>query len=189
MHACQWGSYQVALFLLDHGAAVNRVDHAGRSALLWTAPTGASLKTIALLLERGADPSLTARVHEDEEAGYSRGSSDEGLGGGATYLMRSCSLGYDQIVRLLLQHGGSNIDMRDLRAGRTALHFACESGKAGAAKLLLDWGADPFVKDEDGRSPLDVARMWDRRDCVQVLEVRCPSHFTSWLGQSGCLSN
>jgi ankyrin repeat protein len=25
MHACQWGCYPVVLFLLDHGAAVNKV--------------------------------------------------------------------------------------------------------------------------------------------------------------------
>lgn len=199
MHACQWGCFQVALFLLDNGAAVNRVDHAGRSALHWTAPTGASLKTIALLLERGADPSLTACVHEDDEearggawrasregwgAGKTSSSGGRGgsisTGGGATYLMRACSLGYNQIVRLLLQHGGSDVDMRDLQ-GRTALHFACENGKAGATQLLLDWGADPFLEDKDGRSALDVARMWGQQDCSQVLEVRAFARFACWL--------
>lgn len=111
MHACQWGCFQVALFLLDQGAGVNRVDHAGRSALQWTAPTGASLRTIALLLERGADPSLTSQ--EDEAGGSSCGGEDriqaqhyKQLRGGATFLMRACSFGYDQIVRLLLLHGG-----------------------------------------------------------------------------------
>lgn len=91
----------------------------------------------------------------------------------------------------------SDLDARDAH-GRTALFYASETGKAGAAQLLLgasclstrfdslikpshalqlytqhtDWGADPFVRDADGRSPLDVARIWDRRDCARVLEVR-----------------
>lgn len=113
--------FQVALFLLDHGAGVNRVDHAGRSALQWTAPTGASLRTITLLLERGADPSLTS---QEDEAGGSGSDSGCGSGcgedrvqaqhckhhrhlrGGATFLMRACSFGYTQIVQLLLLHGG-----------------------------------------------------------------------------------
>lgn len=33
-----------------------------------------------------------------------------------------------------------------------------------------DNGADPFLRDAQGRSPLDVARVWDRRDCAMVLE-------------------
>ncbi len=155
MHACQWGCYHVAAFLLDQGAAVNKVDYAGRSALQWSAPTGASLRTIQLLLERGADPSLTSSPHhpaamgehedDDEETAAREGEAGQQAGsrcirrprggasgaggggssasaasaasahyrhhrhvrGGATFLMRACSFGYDQIVRLLvLRHGG-----------------------------------------------------------------------------------
>jgi ankyrin repeat protein len=83
------------------------VDHAGRSALLWTAPTGASLRTIALLLERGADPSLTSRldamIHNDDDDDDEEEENNT-LGTGASFLMKASSFGYNQIIRLLLLH-------------------------------------------------------------------------------------
>jgi ankyrin repeat protein len=44
-------------------------------------------------------------------------------------------------------------------------------------KLLLEYGADPTVKDEDGRTPLDIARAEGRRKVVSVIE--------KWLRRRG----
>lgn len=44
-----------------------------------------------------------------------------------------------------------------------------------------DFGADPFLRDAQGRSPLGVARMWDRRECVQVLEDWEKAALLRWL--------
>ena len=57
MHACQWGQYQVCLFLLDRNAHVNVLDFTRRSALDWSLVSGASVRIVELLLERGVDVS------------------------------------------------------------------------------------------------------------------------------------
>jgi ankyrin repeat protein len=37
-------------------------------------------------------------------------------------------------------------------------------------KLLLEYGADPTVKDKDGKTPLDLARVKGRRKVVSIIE-------------------
>lgn len=44
-----------------------------------------------------------------------------------------------------------------------------------------DFGADPFLRDAQGRSPLGMARMWDCRECVQVLEDWEKANLLRWL--------
>ena len=39
----------------------------------------------------------------------------------------------------------------------TALHFASEGGYLKAAEVLISYGADPNIKSNDGRLPVDVA--------------------------------
>ena len=48
------------------------------------------------------------------------------------------------------------IDHWDIPLG-TALHWAAATGHEEAARMLLDYGADPNVLSGDGRTPLDVA--------------------------------
>ena len=50
---------------------------------------------------------------------------------------------------------GARIDERDAR-GRTALMIAAEGGHAGIADLLLARGADPALKDKDGKRAADL---------------------------------
>ena len=52
--------------------------------------------------------------------------------------------------------------MRELQGkhdkGSTALHRAASTADVPLVKLLLDKGADPFIKDERGEMPLDLAK-------------------------------
>ncbi len=58
----QYGTYNMARFLIDRGANVNGVDdHRGRTALHWTAVRGAGKEFVTYLLDRGADPSIRDR--------------------------------------------------------------------------------------------------------------------------------
>jgi ankyrin repeat protein len=45
------------------------------------------------------------------------------------------------------------VDLRDI-SGRTALHYACRSGKIESVSLLLENGASPSIKDKGGRTAL-----------------------------------
>ncbi|KAH8692272.1 ankyrin repeat-containing domain protein [Talaromyces proteolyticus] len=45
--------------------------------------------------------------------------------------------------------------------GKTALHYACRSGRPETVKLLLEAGADPSLQDRLGRSPLESCAEFD----------------------------
>ena len=53
--------------------------------------------------------------------------------------------------------------------GRTALHYAARGGDLTLCRLLLEAGADPTRLDDDGRTPLEVARKYRKRDVVYLL--------------------
>jgi len=57
----------------------------------------------------------------------------------------------------LLEEGvDPNVRLLD-RQGGTALHVAARTGDVDAAKVLLDYRADPNARDDHGKTPLDYA--------------------------------
>lgn len=56
--------------------------------------------------------------------------------------------------------------------GRTALHYAAAAGFQKVITILLDHGADFTIRDEQGETPLDLARRNNRIAAVNLLEKR-----------------
>jgi ankyrin repeat protein len=57
--------------------------------------------------------------------------------------------------------------------GRTPLHVAAEKCRVfDVARVLLDYGADPTIRDSKGRTPLDVGD-------------KCPEEFREMLRRGG----
>ena len=70
-------------------------------------------------------------------------------------LMRGCKL--DDVERFLKQHS-ENIDInRFSPEGQTPLHEACQNGNLEATKILLQFGANPYLTNRDGFSILHLA--------------------------------
>ena len=61
-----------------------------------------------------------------------------------------------------------NVDAED-KAGTTPLHWACRKANSTAVKLLLEWRADPTVRDSRGWSALHHACWADDYDPVALL--------------------
>eukprot|EP00933_Yihiella_yeosuensis_P016867 TRINITY_DN14267_c0_g1_i1.p1 TRINITY_DN14267_c0_g1~~TRINITY_DN14267_c0_g1_i1.p1 ORF type:complete len:839 (-),score=222.19 TRINITY_DN14267_c0_g1_i1:117-2399(-) len=55
--------------------------------------------------------------------------------------------------------------------GRTALHRAAFHGWKPVVDLLLNHGADPFIKDSDGRKPIDLARNGHIKDLIEGCDI------------------
>ena len=68
-----------------------------------------------------------------------------------------------KVVRQLLDLG-ARISTIATRAGRTALMIAAEGGHAGIADLLLARGADPALKDKDGKRAADLTVLTSLRE-------------------------
>src|SRR5580692_442332 len=171
------GNYELASFLIDSKAQVNRADTQGFTPLFWavdrrnmeTAPnfpwmvTADPLPLIKRLLEAGADPN--ALVNNTPRARMRAGSPRIVF---ATALMRAAFSGDLDLVKLLLAKGADPHTMSKDR--ETPLMAACGTGfingynkertpaeRLAVVKLLIDLGEDVNAADGYGITPLMVA--------------------------------
>lgn len=85
-------------------------------------------------------------------------------------LMNAASQGATrQVIQLL--SGGLDINACN-EDGATALHQAAFFNREEVVALLLSQGADPFIKDQRGRMPLDLAKQWRFTAIVRLLRRR-----------------
>jgi hypothetical protein len=131
--------------------------------LLLKSRTEACIAIVRLLLERGADPTLTP---------------DSGL----TPLIKASSRGQLEVVRLLLDHPSGEAMINKADRHRLTLWWACRNGRVGVVRPLLEGGADPTIipNTKNGKSAIAIAReepesdyinAEGRRECVAELEV------------------
>ena len=65
----------------------------------------------------------------------------------------------EKMVALLLRNR-ANPNAR-IKNGMTALHLAVATHQNGSARLLIRYGADVYLKDDQGRTPYTLARQSD----------------------------
>jgi ankyrin repeat protein len=131
-YACQTGQTFVAMLLLDHGAMVGVANVDGDTPLDIAARDGRR-EVVALLLEH--DPSLS---------------------GDTRSLRESSKTGRKDVVRLLLDMGVDGT-AADPVTGDTALHEACRFVRLEVAEHLLAFGADAYVANSAGETPVSLA--------------------------------
>lgn len=90
---------------------------------------------------------------------------DGGVPGRRTPLQAFANQGAHKTVSWLIAHGA------DVNAhgpgGRTAAHFAAERNTGPATlALLAESGADLAARDDDGHTPLDIAKLHGKRRLV-----------------------
>jgi len=73
-----------------------------------------------------------------------------------TPLLHAVYYGQVELARALLLKG-ARINRGDWQA-QTPLHLAVVLPRTDMVRLLLDFGADPTIKDKEGRRPIDLAR-------------------------------
>jgi ankyrin repeat protein len=127
MHAVNGRQPKAVEWLLEHGADINACVTAYGTSLGFAANGRDGTSMLALLLERGADPNVSA--------------SD-----GVTPLMQAAMWGDDDAVAMLLR-AGARPGARD-RNGNTALLMARSSGYDRIVRLLEQAGASAA----DGRT-------------------------------------
>lgn len=77
---------------------------------------------------------------------------------GLTTLSMACSRGAFCIVKELLKHPSVELNIAD-QEGMTALMFAAKADRAEMALELLEHGADKTLRDNEGRTAEDMARL------------------------------
>ncbi len=67
-----------------------------------------------------------------------------------------------------------------LQNGASPLHLAALSGSTKLVRLLIEKGADPYAKDDQGRTPLHLAESFGAADTATILKEAAknrPGHF------------
>lgn len=139
--AAQWGNLGVARILLDRGANVHARNKAGATALFICK----SAEVARLLIQHGADVNTCTDI-------------------GNTALISSVLFGRTEIVRALLE-AGADIEGKGMSKG-TALIYSCSPA---ITRLLLDYGANINVQDENGLTPAGYAADRDNKEIAQML--------------------
>jgi len=150
--ASRYGFADLTESLLSHGADINLPDEEGRTPLYWASLSG-HVDIARLLLSHGAD--VNARTKS-----------------GATPLHAACKFPASiDIVRLLLE-AGADVNARNI-FNSTALHHACGNGDARIARLLLERGAAPDVRNHKGDRAFDLKRihLFQHKDHAEVIDL------------------
>jgi glutaminase len=89
----------------------------------------------------------------------------------------ACSAGDTEKVSDLL-HLGVDINMVDYD-DRSALHIAASDGHLGICKMLMDYGADPGMKDRWGHTPADDAQAKSHTDTAKFFTLPAVASYYS----------
>jgi len=130
-----------------------RLSEDGETALHRAASRG-HLKAVALLLDRGA-------------------TVDAVDGEGVTPLILASYRGKTEVAKLLLERG-AGVNAQEKRNGLSSLSHAVGRGDKDLVSVLLAHGADPLLKSDDGRTPLERAEANGASEIVALLKQAKP---------------
>ncbi|MFC1596510.1 ankyrin repeat domain-containing protein [Planctomycetota bacterium] len=145
--------------LIRAGADIHAVDERANWTPLHVAAFCDQAASIRVLAEAGTD---LERLHKYRDAFYPSPPDPDKW----TALHLAAGAGNTQAVKALVD-AGANVNARGTDGGvdvnGTPLHLAAvtswvfERTRVDAIRILLDAGADPFAKTDDGNTPLDCA--------------------------------
>jgi len=106
-------------------------------------------ESLQLLLKEGADKDM-----KDEE--------------GRTALHFACGYAELKCADILLE-AGANVDAVD-KNSNTALHYAAGYGQKECVEMLIKHGASGTLRNQDGKTPMDVAKLNNQTEVSKILE-------------------
>ncbi|XP_055623446.1 protein fem-1 homolog C-like [Toxorhynchites rutilus septentrionalis] len=146
--ACAFQNVELVEFLIQHGSNVNALSDTG-STPLFIACSMMNIEIAQLLIDSGADV---------QKPNYKR----------ETCLIASIA-SVELCIYLISQ--GSDVNAQDLY-NRTALHYAILTNNLETTQLLLDHGADPFIKSYEGDDAIQTACLTGAQQIADYLMYR-----------------
>lgn len=122
----------------------------GATPLLYASYLG-NTQIVSALIEAGCD----IRARDDID--------------GAMPIHVASANGNDEVINLLLNKDKTLINETDDNGGDSALHWAAMKGKAATVELLVNYGADKKLKNEDGYTAADTASINGYEDIALFL--------------------
>ncbi|KAF0687423.1 hypothetical protein As57867_020767, partial [Aphanomyces stellatus] len=173
MYASEKGHAEVVRMLLDHGGVdINLVDkRSGVSALMYASVYGHA-EVVRMLLDHGGVDINTGSSERSVCVNFDGtvGECVDQYFSGLSALMYASNYGHAGVVRMLLDHGGVDINVVDKSDKKSALMYASNYGRAEVVRMLLDHGGvDINVVDKSGLSALMYASNYGRAGVVRML--------------------
>ncbi|KAF4365931.1 hypothetical protein G4B88_007875 [Cannabis sativa] len=144
--AASRGYEDITRFLIQQGVNVNAIDNFGNTPLLEALKNGHD-RVSSLLVQEGASLMI-------DNAG--------------SFLCTAVSRGDADFLKRVLSNG-VDPNSKDYDH-RSPLHVAASEGLYLMAKLLIEAGANVFIKDRWGNTPLDEGRMCGNKNLIKLLE-------------------
>ena len=167
--AASYGDAEVAKVLIDAGADVNARSAPdsggvpGGRALLHAAVFGMT-DVLDLLVEAGAEvTSLEEAAAAGDVTGWLTPKSD--LEARIRALVFAADHERLAVIDLLVD-AGTPVDAFDEVWGRQALRIAAENGRPASVRRLLERGADPNLRDKEGRTALEWCHGQEQVDAI-----------------------
>ncbi len=178
-HAAAKNRPRIVRLLIELGADPNAVDATGATPLTTASQENADPEIIAMLMEAGTKPDFLTAVnlaHFDlAEAMLHEEPARIGADGRDTVALHlAVNKKNHAAVRWLIAHG---IDVNAKRpmwdCNHTALHMTIENGDIDLARMLLDAGADPDIRDDKyDATALGWADFFGREDFAELVRER-----------------
>jgi ankyrin repeat protein len=151
IEAAQQGHVSQVESFLEEGVNVDAKDPFFKTALMYASVQG-NTDLILLLFRHGAN------VNECTNNGYTTD----------TALILTCEQNQIEAAEMLLQHG-ADVNFES-RFNWTALHWACDLGNEDLVSLLLHYGANPSLQNNDGLAPLQLAILENQMNIIRVFQ-------------------
>ncbi|MFC1761161.1 ankyrin repeat domain-containing protein [Planctomycetota bacterium] len=180
-YAARWGHKESAGMLLEKDADITVQDSGGRTAMGLAKEHGYT-ETVELLSKRAKqlDPKReimticdyaamgdTEKIRSLIAAGQDANSKRKNYG---LALAWASMMGHREAAELLIQNGADVNFQSQSFYGVTPLGFACHWGRKEVVELLLANGADINVKNEAGKTLLEVASERKHTEIVELLK-------------------
>lgn len=167
------GKTEMLEFLLDHGAVVEPYS----AELLGLAAKDGRKDILDLLVKHHAQvPAVGFNTYDLDilryllDHGASPTQKQENGFPPLVYLCRGDKGEHAEKIKMLLEYHAPVNTVGP--KGRTALHYAATAGFSEVITILLDHGADFTIRDEQGETPLSLARRNKRIAAANLLEKR-----------------
>jgi ankyrin repeat protein len=178
-HAAAKNRLRMVQLLLELGADPNAMDATGATALTTASQERADPAVISALAAAGAKLDLLTAINtsrlDEAEAMLRENPSRIGPDGADTIALHlAVSKNNLTALRWLLAHGVAVNAKRSIwDCNSTALHMTIESGAMDIARMLLEAGADPNIRDDKfDATALGWAEYFGRQDFVELLRAK-----------------
>ncbi len=172
--SCMCGHIAVAELLVDRGVNVNGGPRCGITALHESCYQG-QVDAVRFLLSHGGDPTIRDEMWESTAIGWADGGKhpdliDELFQLESIDILDAVELRRYGIVRRLLEAHPALANAPHGRGG--ALRFAAFQGDQQMTSLLLEFGANITLRNENGHSALDYAEKAKHTELAAMLRTQ-----------------